>query len=372
MANKRAIRGAGSVYLRKDGRYAAEVKIDGKRKTVYGNTQKEAYTKLQQVLYEYKQGILVTGPQQTVKQYLEYWLENVHKPLIRTSTYVMHRGLLNNHIIPNLGHIKLRNLTPEHIEILYTSKLKEGKKASSIHGYHGLLHNALAHAVRRGLLAHNVCDLVSPPRMTKHEVTALTKEQAHKLIEVAKGHRLEVLLIVAITTGMRKGELVALKWQDVDFANKCLRVRRSAQRLPGYGHVENDPKTSSSKRKIALPDVVIGALKQHKACQDEIKQKAGTAWKSLDLVFPNTLGGYQEAVHLRRLFLRLLKEGGLPLIRFHDLRHSAATILLSLGVNIKVVQELLGHSQISMTLGTYSHVLPGMQSDAMDKWNDLL
>jgi len=366
------IRGAGSIYLRKDGRYAAEIKLDGKTRTFYGRTKKEAYEKMQQALYEQKQGTLITGPQQTVKQYFEYWLENVHKPLIRPITYVNHQGIVKNHILPTLGHLKLRNLKPEHIEALYANKLKDGYEPSTIHNFHEILSDALGHAVRRGLLARNVCEVVSSPRVAKREDTVLTKMQAQKLMEVAKGHRFEVLILVAVTTGMRKGELTALKWQDVDFTTMCLHVRHTAYRLPKCGFVENEPKTDSGRRTIFLPRIVLDALKQHKARQDEVKQQAGIKWKNLNLVFPNTVGNYQNAPYLNELFSRLLKEAELPPMRFHDLRHSAATILLSQGVPPNVVKEILGHSDIRMTLGIYGHVLPGMQGDAMNKWDEWL
>jgi integrase len=367
---KHGIRGAGSVYLRKDGRYGAEIKLDGKKRTFYGKTEKEAYEKMQQAVYEQKQGTLVTGPQQTVKQYLEYWLENVHKPSVRLITYFKRQGIVKNHLVPTLGHIKLRNLKPEHIEVLYAKMLKEEYQPSTIELVHRVLSNALNHAVRRGLLARNVCAVVSKPRVPEQDRNILTIEQARKLMEVAKGHRLEALLLVAVITGLRGGELGALKWQDINFDGRYLLVRHTVHRLPKVGFVEDEPKTKSSRRKIALPQLVLDALKQHKINQDTMKQKAGSKWKNLDLVFPNTVGNYQEVNYRNKMFLRFLKEAELPPMRFHDLRHSAATILLSQGVNAKIVQEILGHSNIKTTLGVYGHVLPGMQGDTMNKWDE--
>jgi integrase len=163
-----------------------------------------------------------------------------------------------------------------------------------------------------------------------------------------------------------------LKWQDIHFDGRYLLVRHTAHRLPGLGFVENEPKTKSSRRKITLPQLVLEALQQHKMNQDAMKQKAGEKWKNLDLVFPNTVGNYQEANYRQKMFLGFLKEAELPSMRLHDLRHSATTILLSQGVNAKVVQEILGHSSITMTLGIYGHVLPGMQGDAMNKWDEWL
>ncbi len=372
MAKKRAIRGAGSVYLRKDGRYAAEVKLDGKTRTFYGKTQKEAHEKLQQAVYEQKQGTLITGPQQTVQQYLEYWLENVHKPSVRLTTYMIRKNTVKNHLVPTLGHIKLQNLKAEHVEALYAKMLKEDFKPSTVDLVHRVLRSALSHAVRRGLLSRNVCAVVSAPRIPDEDRNILTIEQAHMLMEAAKGHRLEALLLVAITTGLRGGELAALKWQDINFDGRYLLVRHTAHRIPGVGFVESEPKTKSSRRKINLPQVVLDALRQHKVNQDFRKQEVGDKWKNLDLVFPNTIGNYQGANYRQEMFVKMLKMAGLPPMRLHDLRHSAATILLSQGVNPKVVQEILGHSSITLTLGIYGHVLPGMQGDAMNKWDEWL
>jgi integrase len=198
----------------------------------------------------------------------------------------------------------------------------------------------------------------------------LSEEQARMLLAVACGHRLEALLTLALTTGMRRGELLALRWQDINFDNKSLHILRTLNRLVGYGFIETEPKTSKSRRKIILPDFVIDMLKQHRAHQLEERLKAGVEWQDHDLVFSNTHGGFLQPDRLREMLQKLLKEAGLPYMRFHDLRHSAATILLSMGVHPKVVQELLGHSAISMTMDTYSHVLPSMHQEAMEKMDE--
>lgn len=364
--------GEGTIYHRKDGRWAAVISLDGrKRKTLYGKTRKEVQEKLRVAQNEQKQGVLVVGSQQTVKQYLEHWLEEVHRSTIRVGSYVGYRRILDNHLIPVLGHIQMQKLTPQDVQSLYTQKLKEGLSSRTLRTTHAILHKALDDAVRWKFIVQNVCDLVSPPRLTKHEIQTLSQEQARKLLEVARGHRLEALLTVAVATGMRRGELLGLRWQDIDFAYSSLYIRRTVNQYPSFGYVENEPKTAKSRRKITLPEFVIEALKRHRFNQGEARLKAGSAWYNRDLVFCNTLGDYQSTQYLGILFRSLLKEAGLPRIRFHDLRHSAATILLSMGVHPKVVQELLGHSNISMTMDTYSHVLPSMQQEAMDKLNDL-
>jgi len=371
MVSKKRGHGEGSIYQRKDGRWAASITLDGgKRKTFYGKTRREVQEKLHTALNEQKQGILATGPQQTVKQFLEYWLEDVHKPAVRLSTYVMYRTIVNKYLILGLGHYQLQKLTPQHIQLFYARCLKEGCSPNRVRAIHLVLHVAFEHAVRTNLMARNICNAVELPQPVRREAQTLTKEQAQKLLIVARGHKLEVLLIVAVTTGMRSGELRSLQWKDVDFETRSLQVRRSVTRIAGHGYREGKPKTAKSRRKIILPQFVLDALKQHRVRQLEAKLKSGAAWKDHDLVFCNYYGTFIDTSTLHKQFNDLLQVAGLPPMRFHDLRHSAATILLSMGVHPKIVQELLGHSNINMTLNTYSHVLPSMQQDAMDKLDE--
>ena len=369
MAKQRG-HGEGSIYQRQDGRWVASITLENrKRKEIYGKTRKEVQEKLKVALHEQQQGTLATGPQQTVKQFLEQWLEEVHKPNIKPASYVTYRVKLFKHILPAIGNIQLQKLTAQQVQALYARKVKEGYSASVIHSIHGLLHKALDQAVRWKLIGRNVCEGISLPRQTRHEIQPLAKEQAQKLLKTAKGHRLEGLLTLALATGMRKGELLSLKWQDINFDDKSLQVRRTVGKFKG-GYKESEPKTTSSRRKIMLPQFVIDALKQHRVRQLEAHLKASTAWVERDLVFCNINGEYFPFTSLDDLFHDLLEEAGLPYMRFHDLRHSAATILLTMGVHPKLVQELLGHSQIRMTLDTYSHVLPSMQREAMNKLDD--
>jgi integrase len=363
---------AGCLPNRNDGRWCASITLENrKRKSFYGKTRKEVQEKLRIALNEQKQGILSTGPQQTIKQFLEQWLEEVHKSSIRIGTYRGYRGYLDKHILPALGRIPIQKLTPQHVQAFYTRKQQEGLSAKSINNIHGMLHKALDHAVRWGLVPRNVCDAVSLPKQTRHEIQPLTEKQAQQLLVVARGHSLEGLLTLAVTTGMRSGELLALKWQDINFDTGSLHIRRSMGYISGKGYLEFEPKTAKGRRKIVLPPFVCEALKQHRTRQLEVRLKAGTRWQEHDLVFCNIYGGYLDPAHLRQRFDKLLKDEGLPDVRFHDLRHSAATILLGMGVPAKVVQEILGHSQISMTMDIYSHVLPDMQQQAMNKMDDL-
>jgi integrase len=370
---KRRGHGEGSIYPRRDrSGYAATITLEnGKRKTFYGKTYQEAQEKLLKARHEQQQGTLITEKDQTVRQYLEYWLEHVDKPSLRLGTYVRHCQLLRKHILPELGHYTLQRLSPDRIQALYTKKLGEGLAPGTIKGIHTLLHKALRNAVRWRKIAYNPCDAVTPPQASSSQRQVLTIEQAHQLLEAAKGHRLEVLLTMALVTGMRRGELIGLKWQDIDFERRTVEVRRTMTRLPGYGVVESEPKTASGKRTITLPPFLVGMLRQHRKDQLEMRLKKGPAWNKSDYVFCNSWGAFFNPSHLQEVFQRLLKDAGLAQMRFHDLRHSAATILLRMGVPAHVVKEILGHSHISITLGIYGHVLPGMHEEAMDRMGKL-
>jgi integrase len=370
-------RGSGSVFRRperKGKQWVAQIILDdGRTRQRYFNTQAEADVALNEMLYEQRKGMLATGPQQTVKQFMEYWLEEVHRPTLRISSYVRYRGILDKDILPELGHLKLQELTIQHVEAFYARKSKEGKSANTIKVIHAVLHMALAHATYLNLLTRNVSEIArkSLPRQKRYEYHTLTREEAQKLLEQVQGHRLEALLILAITTAMRRGELVALRWRDVHLQERYLQVRHSARHVVGYGLQITEPKTEAGRRKIMLTPFLIEVLTQHRSIQEAERRAAGAAWKEHDLVFCGPDGAYLNPNHPLLWLQRLLKKAGLPPMRFHDLRHSAATLLLAMGVHIKVVQELLGHSNITTTLNIYSHVLPSLHQDAMDRLSNL-
>jgi integrase len=375
MARRKQVRrpGEGTVFRRKDGRWVCEITLENhSRKQYYCKTEKEALEKRRLVLNELAQGVLPTGPQQTVKQFLEYWLEDVYKESVRLTTYRNCCILVRKHLIPGLGHVKLQKLTAQHVQSYYAKKLKEGTTASRIRNIHSALHTALEHARRMKLTSMNVCNDVELPRQRQAEKRPLTPDQARLLLQKVKEHRLEGLLTLALATGMREGELLGLRWSDVDLDNGRLCISRTLTYMTGHGFVEGEPKTTRGKRNIILPRFVVETLGRHHVSQLEKRLLAGSAWVDRDLVFPDEDGDFLVPVTLLRRFRRLLKEVGLPCIRFHDLRHSSATLLLGMGVPAKVVQELLGHSTISITMDVYSHVLPSMQRDAMEKMHDFL
>ncbi len=372
--------GEGTVFLRKDGRWQANISLGrdeatGKRKrlTRYGKTKDEAYAELHKALEEQRKGILIQPNQQTVGNFLNDWLEHVHRTTLKLSSYLLYRRCLDNHIIPALGYIKLQKLHQSHVQAFYTKKLDEGLAPSNIQLFHAILHEALDHAVEWEYVVRNVCDLVHPPRLVrKRKPRFLTKEQALHLLKALRGQQLEALVSLALATGMRRGELLALRWSDMNLEDGSIQVQRTVDRLPGYGLYESEPKSDSSRRRIVLPGRIVEVLKQHRAEQLDAQQRAGDKWRDLDIVFSSRVGGFIEPAQINRRFNAAVKAAGLPPMRFHDLRHSAATLLLAMGIHPKVVQELLGHSQISITMNLYSHVLPSMQRGAMQDMDRFL
>lgn len=363
--------GEGSISLRKDGRYQAAITLENhKRKTFYGKTRKEVQDKLNKALYEQKQGILTTGPQQLLKDYLERWLEQVCKLTMRPNTYNQYHSTVHHHLIPSLGHIRLQKLTTEKVQAFCAEMQKEGLSAKTIVNIHSVLNSALENAVSWELVGRNVAKRVMLPGIERYEAQTLTVEQAKKLVEVAQGSRLEALLLVALTTGMRRGELLALRWSDIDFEKGIVHVRRTMNHITGLGYYEGEPKTKTGRRNIMLPDVAIEALIEHQAYQEQARIKAGKKWQDRGIVFCNIYGGFFSPSHVGDLFQGLLKKSGLPHIRFHDLRHSAATILLQAKVQLKTVQELLGHSTIATTADIYSHVSSEMREEVVNKMDD--
>jgi|SRR5579885_103664 integrase len=373
MARKKRGHGEGSIYQRKDGRWAASLTLeDHKRRTFYGKTRKEVQEKLKAALHEQQQGTLATGPQQLLKTYLEKWVEQVYRPRVKASSYQQAIAIIRVHLVPAFGHIAVQKLTAERVQEVYAQKLKDGLAPRTILSVHSILRQALENAVRWNLVSRNVAKLVTLPRPERYEAKTLTVEQAKRLLKVARGSGLETLLLMAVTTGMRRGELLALHWDDIDFENKVVYVQRTISRITGQGVKETEPKTRTSKRKIVVPDEVLVSLYTHRERQERDREKAGVKWRDRGLVFCSKQGDYMvEFWYTHVVFHKLLEKAGLPRIRFHDLRHSMATILLAANVHPKVVQERLGHSNMAITMDVYSHVLAPIQQEAARKLDEM-
>jgi integrase len=368
---KRGIKGAGSVYQRKsDNRYVGSFMIEetGKRKYIYADTEKEAWELLQKAQQEQKQGILATGPKQKLETFLTQWFTEVHRPpLIRPSSHARYVDVATNHILPILGHFELQKITPQRVHAFYIAKLKEGQSANSLRLMKSVLTMAFDTAVKWRLVSYNPCKGVSIPLgEAQREAVVLTEEQARQLLQVARGGKVEAFIILALSTGLRHGELAALRWRDIDLEQGIVDVNSTVSYLSKEFY-ERDPKSKSGKRKILIPLEVCTMLRVHQEKQRTLREEAGSKWREQDLVFCTSTGSFvQPNVQLYR-FYRLLEKAHLPKMHIHDLRHSAASFLIAMGVNLKVVQEILGHSTLDMTMNVYSHVLPSMQKDAREK-----
>ena len=368
MATKRG-NGEGSITRRKDGlymaRYTIETAMGTERKTLYAKTRKEVSDKLTDALAQVKKGITADADALTAGTFIERWLEDSVRGSVRQSTYQRDEYLCRKHLVPALGKKKLKTLNPADVQRFYRDKLDSGLSSATVHKLHVVLHKALKQAVRWGLAPRNVVDDVDAPKIHKEEVRPLTHEHARKLLETARGDKLEAFYVVAVQSGLRQGELLALRWEDVDLEARTLQVRRTLSRNGGKLAV-GPTKTAKGRRTVKLTQDAMEALQGHLKRQLAEIDKAGEKWQENGLVFCTGKGTLINPTNLRRRSLApLLQRAGLPPMTFHQLRHTAATILLLKNVNPKVVSELLGHATIAITLDTYSHVLPNMQHSAV-------
>jgi integrase len=269
-------------------------------------------------------------------------------------------------VVPALGHLTLEQVTPQHLQRLYSEVAKKGAKSGTVVQVHAVLHRMFKQALLWNLVPRNPAEAVTRPKKRRQEMQTLSPEQARKLLEAARGDRLEALYVLAITTGMRQGEMLGLRWKDIDMERGMVHLQASLQRTKdGFEFVQ--PKTSSSRRQIMLTSAAIDALGRHRVSQTAERHVKSDLWENKDnLVFTNLTGGPIDGTNLlRKCFRPLLRQAGLPEIRFHDLRHTAATLLLGQGVHPKIVSEMLGHSTINITLDLHSHVTPTMQKEAV-------
>lgn len=367
--------GEGSIYRRKDGRWAGQYLVyttDGpKYRYIYGKTRADVSRKLTKAMADRDGGFVFDAGNLTVETYMARWLSDSVKGTVRISTYERHEQLFRGHIRPALGRVKLKSPTPAHVRGLITEKLNTGLAPGTVRKIHSTLHKALSQAVSDGLIPRNAAD-VKAPRPAPDEMRPLSEAEARAFLEVARGDRFEAVYVLAITTGLRRGELLGLRWDDADLERGTLRVGRALVREGGR-HVLGETKTRRGRRRVNLTPRTVVALKAHRKLQLEERVKLAGLYEDQGLVFSASAGTPLNPENLvKRSFKPLLKKAGLPEIRFHDLRHTCATLLLGRGVHPKMVQELLGHATIAMTLDTYSHYLPSMGDQASGAMGDAL
>jgi len=372
--------GEGSIYPPKRngkkvgyrGAYWVHTADGPKRRYVTGKTRDEVHDKLIEALGNRAQGFTFDAGSLTVGEYLERWLKDAVQGTVRRSTYEVYGHMVHPHIVPGLGRIKLKDLNPAHVRGFYRDRLGTDLSPATVHKMHVVLHKALDQAIADGLIPRNAAKGVKVPQAKRKEIRPLTPEQAKTLLESARGDRLEALYVLALNTGLRQGELLALQWEDVELEDAVLRVRRTLTRTGGKVDV-GPPKTNNSRRSVELTTGAVHALRAHLSRQLEEMERMGSLYRPGGLVIANESGGIINPSNLRnRSFSRLLERAGLPKIRFHDLRHTCATLLLTKNVNPKIVSEMLGHSSVSITLDTYSHVLPTIQENAVRALEDAL
>ncbi len=359
--------GEGSVCQREDGRWMARFRVDGKVRTLYAATEAKARKALRKALGDRDQGLVVNGPNQTVDKYLHRWLEDCARQSVRPRTYECYE-LAVRRLLPHLGKVRLQALTPAHVQKAYAALLTAGLSRRTVQLTHAVLHHALKQALQWGQIARNPTDAVSAPKPARKEMQVLSQEQVEALFAANREDRLYALWVTLATAGLRIGEALGLRWSDIDFASRNVAIQRALQyRAPqGYSFVE--PKTSRSRRTVVFPASTIQALREHRRRQAAERLQAGPTWEDTDLVFCNEIGQPLNASStVTSAFQRALTRAGLPKIRIHDMRHTAATLLLSQGCHPKYVQDLLGHSTITLTLDTYSHVVPALHGEAADK-----
>src|ERR671912_2206431 len=377
MAKKRG-NNEGSISRRRDGRWEARYTVhtaEGRRRPVlYGKTRAEVSAKLTKAMADRDGGVVFDAGGATVGAYLDRWLSDSVRGTVRESTYSRDKYLVTNHIKPALGRLKLTNLNALHLQGFYRDRLDSGLSGSTVQKMHHVLHKALAQAFKWNLIPRSPADSVKAPTPTPKEMQPLSASEARKLLEAAQGDKLEALYVLAVHTGMRRGELLALKWADVDLDLATVRVRRTLTRgEDGRGYVVGAATKSGKGRHVRLTPRAVEALKRHRARQAKEKHKVGGLYRDQDLVFAGEGGNPINPSNLRnRSFKPLLERAELPRITFHDLRHTCASLLFQRHVHPKFVQELLGHASVAITLDTYSHMLPGMGSEAADAMGEAL
>ncbi len=428
MARKSRGKTEGYIGQRPDGRWEAKLNlgwVNGRRrrKCFYGKKRADVAAKLNDAITKQAQGVPISIGRLTVAQFMTRWLDTIKPPIIRPRTYQNYKSISALHIEPAIGQIQLSKLDAPTIELaVFAGKLagaqsresrqlvrlrhlrrqneeaaekylrriarKSPEKAQQLRAdvakpahlsatttrhVRTVLRRALNLAVKWRLIAYNPATLIDLPDADNPEVQPLAAEDARKLLTAAKSHRAEALFVLAIRLGLRRGELLGLQWSDVRFEDRQLEVVRAIQRVAGQPLASAPLKTKGSRRNIALPEEVLRALRAHRARQAEDRLGQGSAWHDQDLVFPNTVGKPLEPRAVDSIFKRLLKRAGLPeTTRFHDLRHTAATLLLESGADMFQVSKLLGHAGIAITADIYSHVTQGMRRGLVEKMDGIL
>lgn len=395
--NSKRAHGEGSIYKRKNGSWAGVTRYvdpdtgEKKKHFVYGKNPKETAAKKQKFEDGLKKGILPKAGQITVGQWLDEWIETYAKPRVRQNTYEGYHRIISSHLKPSIGAIILSELRPNHVQKMLNQKQKNGNLrtggplgARQIEYIFTVLNMAVTQAVKNNMVIRNVCDATNKPQKVRKEFIPWTSLEINRFLQTVKHDRLFALYMVACGAGLRRSEILGLKWDDIDLEGGTLTVRRTLVRVKGIPPYKfGEPKTIKSRRTIPLPDSVTRALTTWKSqlaveklrwreLHKEMPKETIPPFNQFNLVFCNEMGEPTNPESISRAFKRDLGKAKLRNIRFHDLRHGHATMLLELGENIKVISDRLGHSTITLTADTYSHVTEQLQREASRKLEQVL
>lgn len=374
----RRMNGEGTIRQRKDGLYEVRFtsKPDpatGKKKRIskYARTRKDAIRIRNELQLQYGSDAAVPISL-TLGEWLPHWLELYARPSVRHSTYVSYEGYVRKHLVPALGAVQLDKLAPADLQRFYLRKLQEDNLApKTISNLHACLHRALQQAVKEQMIPFNPCDAADLPRKETVEISVLTREQQAKLMRESYRHRYGVFIRLALSTGMRIGEIVGLRWDDIDFANRILFVRSTLNRLPtidGESKTQifvGTPKTKNGRRSIPLFDAIISDLQDWRKTQETDAQLAQSAYENTGYVVTNEFGKPIEPRTFRDHYVRILKAAELPHFTFHALRHTFATRAIEQGMDVKALSKILGHASVGFTLDTYAHLLDDHKRESM-------
>ncbi|MFF2474018.1 tyrosine-type recombinase/integrase [Streptomyces sp. NPDC058066] len=372
---KRNPNGAGTITKRKDGRYQAAVYVlqpDGTRarKFAYGKSWEECDAKRRELLDKVASGVPVPTKSAKLADWLSYWLDNVIKPRRKRTTYAKYEVHVRLYLVPMLGTKRLESLSVADVR-RFLNRLEREVTAATAKESHKVLRSALSAACREELITRNVVSLVEPPQVESRDLSPWSLDETLDFLTAARKDPLYAAFMLAIALGFRRGEIVGLRWQDVDLGKRVIRVRKQRQRVGGEVY-DDDPKGRRRKQALPLPAICVAPLRWQRLRQAALRERAGDRWAESDYVFTTRTGRPIEPRNVYRSFTRVAGNAGLRVIRLHDARHGTATLLTAAGVAPRVVMEILGHSQIAVTMNVYTHVVQDTQREAVSHMDRLL
>ena len=368
---KRRGKNDGSLYKRRNGTWRALVSVNGKRISHTAETKAECQRWIRLMLHQLDQGWDYASGTVPLDEYLYQWL-NTHKVTLRDHTTHRYNQLIRDHIVPNIGENKLKDLTLAGVERFYSLLIETGIGVRTIREVHAVLHKALKKAVRYGYIQNNPVHGASLPRYTHAEMQVFDESQVTQFLVASHNTVHEALFHLAVVTGMRQGELFGLNWSDLKWNSGILYIKRQVQRVPGQGWKFIEPKTKAGRRTVRLGEETLQFLREYRERQRAYKEKVGERWQDHELIFPSSVGTPLNPSNLRRVFNRTLDVAGLSRIRFHDLRHTAASLMLNHGIPVIVVSKILGHAKPSTTMDIYGHLIHEMQGEAVQVMEELV